>query len=186
MEECRICYDNDTGEKLLNNVCDCRGSLSVVHESCLRQWIRVKNSIQCDVCKVNYTIQTLPYQYIPRFWNVLGSPLLETATWALYISLNTYFQYQTFFAISRFIQFIYTCLYTWAYSYPMTNWLDNLSYIRYWFYPMIVYNNYIVFPLPTLLIFMWASTVPALLMFTFPYTRIWFIHQIIVATLQRE
>ncbi|KAK3103186.1 hypothetical protein FSP39_017148 [Pinctada imbricata] len=60
---CRICQSGsrDTSEELQTTACDCKGNMSRVHETCLRQWVRYKGSNKCEICNV-------------RFGNILAPP----------------------------------------------------------------------------------------------------------------
>lgn len=63
---CRICLQGSDEEMLLSLQCNCKGSMSHIHESCLKQWIHMHESsvaddgiaeskrlpaVTCDVCK---------------------------------------------------------------------------------------------------------------------------------------
>lgn len=43
-------------EVLLKQICNCKGSLKYVHESCLIQWLRTKNTKSCELCMRDYDI----------------------------------------------------------------------------------------------------------------------------------
>ena len=53
---CRIC--RDTGGDILQNICECRGSLGCVHETCLKKWIDTRhgNKMSCEICKATFNI----------------------------------------------------------------------------------------------------------------------------------
>jgi len=49
---CRICHDDDD---CVIQPCKCRGSLQYVHELCLLEWVNIKQSETCDICRASYT-----------------------------------------------------------------------------------------------------------------------------------
>ena len=52
--ECRICLQPD----ILNNLiipCECKGSQKYSHKICLKQWMDIKHSDKCGVCKQPYS-----------------------------------------------------------------------------------------------------------------------------------
>jgi hypothetical protein len=55
-DTCKICWSVDDNEVLLSP-CACTGTMKFVHASCLRAWMSVKNSGQCDIC-----LTQLPFQ----------------------------------------------------------------------------------------------------------------------------
>jgi len=52
-KRCRICYDDDKQEKLINP-CKCDGSIKFVHQSCLEKWIETSKRDDCPQCKYKY------------------------------------------------------------------------------------------------------------------------------------
>ena len=50
---CRICYSD---EGTLISVCACSGTSAVVHEECIRKWIRISRRTECEICLAPYTI----------------------------------------------------------------------------------------------------------------------------------
>jgi len=53
MEECRICYQDSTNEKLISP-CNCKGSMKYIHRSCLEKCIFSSKSNICGICKNTY------------------------------------------------------------------------------------------------------------------------------------
>lgn len=51
--ECRICLQTDLKSNLLEP-CECKGSQKYAHGECLKQWMDVKRSGECSVCKTIY------------------------------------------------------------------------------------------------------------------------------------
>lgn len=49
---CRICLSGGKGfrRQPLLNLCKCRGSIGLVHKSCLETWLTVSRSDSCDLC----------------------------------------------------------------------------------------------------------------------------------------
>ncbi|XP_065079763.1 uncharacterized protein LOC135702658 [Ochlerotatus camptorhynchus] len=45
---CRICRLSD--DQLLENVCECKGTMGHIHERCLRMWTIYKRSQMCEIC----------------------------------------------------------------------------------------------------------------------------------------
>jgi succinate dehydrogenase hydrophobic anchor subunit len=60
---CRICFQSD--DCLMIHPCACRGSLSYVHEDCIKTWILVKFpalfDASCEVCKHTFKIAAKTY-----------------------------------------------------------------------------------------------------------------------------
>jgi hypothetical protein len=54
---------------MLNNPCNCKGSMSFVHESCLIQWLMAKNIRKCELCHAEFDIRE---QY-GTFWEIARS-----------------------------------------------------------------------------------------------------------------
>ena len=55
---CWICYDTATDDNPLFTPCDCRGSMSHVHEGCLMQWLEQSDTTTCPHCHCEYTLET--------------------------------------------------------------------------------------------------------------------------------
>lgn len=53
-----VCEDED----LSSTECDCRGYLSKVHHSCLKEWVRYKGSTRCEICTSHFACVTPPLQ----------------------------------------------------------------------------------------------------------------------------
>jgi len=52
---CRICYDEDETENLLQP-CNCSGSTAHVHNECLVKWLNVSNRTDCEICGYEYDV----------------------------------------------------------------------------------------------------------------------------------
>lgn len=48
------------GEDIQTTECNCRGNLSDVHQSCLRQWVYYKGSNKCEICNGRFSTITPP------------------------------------------------------------------------------------------------------------------------------
>ncbi len=53
--ECRICYEGDSEEKLIQP-CKCSGTIGYIHPSCLRKTIHYNGSSICSICNSEYNI----------------------------------------------------------------------------------------------------------------------------------
>ncbi len=52
---CRICYDEDDIENLLQP-CHCSGTTAHVHNECLVKWLIVSNRTDCEICHFEYDV----------------------------------------------------------------------------------------------------------------------------------
>ena len=50
---CRICHDNQ-GE--LHKVCNCKGSIGLVHLECQEKWLSLKQNNICDLCGYEFQV----------------------------------------------------------------------------------------------------------------------------------
>ena len=48
---CRICLESDG---VLISPCGCKGSTAYVHQACIREWVNVKQSDTCEICKQQF------------------------------------------------------------------------------------------------------------------------------------
>lgn len=53
--KCRICMDFGDENSQVAAPCDCGGSIKYIHVICLKEWIKEKRSINCELCKTCYT-----------------------------------------------------------------------------------------------------------------------------------
>lgn len=56
---CRICHEEGAQEELLSP-CECSGSLSSVHRSCLERWLSASGTSFCELCQFQFTVQRRP------------------------------------------------------------------------------------------------------------------------------
>jgi len=52
---CRICQDMGDPDQEVCIPCECAGSMKYVHTNCLKEWMRQKASLQCEICHKPYT-----------------------------------------------------------------------------------------------------------------------------------
>lgn len=52
--KCRICMDLGDLEAEMCIPCECMGSIKYIHVTCLKEWIKEKRKISCELCKTNY------------------------------------------------------------------------------------------------------------------------------------
>jgi len=60
---CRICLEPASNTEPFIQPCNCRGHVANVHKNCLQQWINIRKSPNCEICKSKYdnTIVTIPW-----------------------------------------------------------------------------------------------------------------------------
>ncbi|XP_076069795.1 uncharacterized protein LOC143041653 [Oratosquilla oratoria] len=59
---CRICYSDDIHEEL-TSPCQCSGSMSFVHKSCLERWLSSTSTDCCDLCHYPLPVQRIPKSF---------------------------------------------------------------------------------------------------------------------------
>nr|CDS25931.1 E3 ubiquitin protein ligase MARCH3 [Hymenolepis microstoma] len=52
---CRICYDGTSNT--LISPCRCKGTVGLLHKSCLERWLQVSQTISCEICGYKYKIR---------------------------------------------------------------------------------------------------------------------------------
>ncbi|KAK6639143.1 hypothetical protein RUM43_007413 [Polyplax serrata] len=60
---CRICHCNpETLPELgpLLSVCNCRGTVALVHMTCLERWLAESDSSSCELCRFQFTVERIP------------------------------------------------------------------------------------------------------------------------------
>ena len=60
---CRICHD-DQGD--LHKVCNCKGSIGLVHMECQKKWLEFKGNKICDICGYDFEFLNAPLNYIDK------------------------------------------------------------------------------------------------------------------------
>lgn len=56
---CRICHEGEQEEELVSP-CLCRGSVSLVHRSCIQKWLSTANQDACELCGHTFTLSRQP------------------------------------------------------------------------------------------------------------------------------
>ena len=55
---CRICWQNNsTSDNKLSQRCHCKSLL--IHDNCLKEWIKIKKNNKCEICLQNFNIETI-------------------------------------------------------------------------------------------------------------------------------
>ncbi|XP_058818842.1 uncharacterized protein LOC131681803 [Topomyia yanbarensis] len=79
---CRICRAGD--ELLLENLCNCKGSIGHIHERCLRLWTIYQSSQVCEICHCKFRWDlgsTLSVK--SSDWRLVGNFLRRRYFWVL-------------------------------------------------------------------------------------------------------
>ncbi|KAH3793283.1 E3 ubiquitin-protein ligase MARCHF8-like isoform X2 [Dreissena polymorpha] len=56
---CRICHDDEKSEPLWSP-CHCRGTIGLLHMSCLERWLGCSNTTKCEVCAFQFCVEKKP------------------------------------------------------------------------------------------------------------------------------
>lgn len=67
--DCRICYSQEPYDELLVDICNCKGYMSAIHQSCLLKWIEVKAHRKCEVC--HHQLPLVEKMSFKKFFNLL-------------------------------------------------------------------------------------------------------------------
>ncbi|PAA55605.1 hypothetical protein BOX15_Mlig017079g3 [Macrostomum lignano] len=70
---CRICRSSsadDNNQPLLNNLCNCRGSVGSAHADCVTNWLRRSLQIRCELCGAAYPLWVVPKRALARQHNL--------------------------------------------------------------------------------------------------------------------
>ncbi|XP_049271234.1 E3 ubiquitin-protein ligase MARCHF2-like [Rhipicephalus sanguineus] len=59
---CRICFRGCL-EEALRQPCNCRGSIGLVHASCLEKWVSQRRNPRCDICAFAYQVEERSKSY---------------------------------------------------------------------------------------------------------------------------
>ncbi|XP_077533475.1 E3 ubiquitin-protein ligase MARCHF3-like [Haemaphysalis longicornis] len=60
---CRICFRGCCEEALVEP-CNCRGSIGLVHASCLEKWVTQRRQPRCDICAFAYQVEERSKSYL--------------------------------------------------------------------------------------------------------------------------
>lgn len=52
--ECRVCRGNEEEGRALYHPCLCTGSIGLVHQDCLEQWLQHSRKDKCELCSTKY------------------------------------------------------------------------------------------------------------------------------------
>ncbi len=175
--ECRICLEDSP--PLLENICGCRGSQQYIHSNCLQSWIKVKPTGICDVCKEAFRV---PQNIIrrPLFYSTLFSQqFLSTLNLILFLSFIT-----PLYAYTLYLQQALFTTYSIAYFNLLPLIIQHPYYLLTWARPILIHENQIFFPLPTIFLYMIPFKFPILCTMAI-LTSIWRVHVGILAYIQR-
>jgi len=64
-EECRICRVPAEEGRPLVAPCKCSGSIGLVHQECLDEWLKITHTNKCDLCSVEFRFAPLYALYTP-------------------------------------------------------------------------------------------------------------------------
>ncbi|KAK8784592.1 hypothetical protein V5799_009042 [Amblyomma americanum] len=65
---CRICFRGCLEEALVEP-CKCRGSIGLVHASCLEKWVSQRRNPRCDICAFAYQVEERSKSYLEMLWD---------------------------------------------------------------------------------------------------------------------
>ncbi|KAL7055922.1 hypothetical protein AAHC03_022856 [Spirometra sp. Aus1] len=57
---CRICYEEGTDDEPLISPCHCRGTVGLLHKSCLEKWLQLSQTLKCELCGYAYILRPKP------------------------------------------------------------------------------------------------------------------------------
>ena len=57
-KKCRICLLGKSKGRLLS-ICNCKGSLGLVHKECQQKWLTVKKTNKCELCNTNLNVKRI-------------------------------------------------------------------------------------------------------------------------------
>ena len=57
---CRICHEGENSGERLISPCRCRGSVGLVHRTCIEKWLTMVNIDSCEICKQKYSVMRHP------------------------------------------------------------------------------------------------------------------------------
>ncbi|XP_062549774.1 uncharacterized protein LOC134214410 isoform X2 [Armigeres subalbatus] len=92
LQFCRICRLSD--DQLLENVCDCKGTVGQIHERCLRMWTIYKRSQTCEICQSKYR---WTFERNLSKWSLVWNFFQRKYFWVL---LRDFLNFMVFFGIS--------------------------------------------------------------------------------------
>lgn len=54
---CRICYEEGVDPSSLISPCRCKGTVGLLHKTCLEHWLQVSQTISCEICGYSYNLR---------------------------------------------------------------------------------------------------------------------------------
>ena len=85
---CRICHD-DQGD--LHKLCNCKGSIGLVHLECQEKWLKFKGNKICDICGYDFEFKA-PLDYIDQ-----NEVIIKVLICELHTTLLFYYFYDIFY-----------------------------------------------------------------------------------------
>lgn len=168
--ECRICFEEGGKE----NLCDCRGTQGTMHIQCLKNWIRVKNSMTCSVCNALFRLPTQKILF-PNAWWILGSPAIFPMMF-LSVLMVTNFGPDAYEIYCQFLQIASFLAYSYAY-YPILCEYGSLQYFKHWFLtPYFKYRQQHFIPLLTITAIITVLFHSQFICVLWPFQTLWNIH----------
>ena len=108
MVTCKICYENL--EEVPKYYCNCRGSLGIVHEKCLIEWIKLGHD-SCEICKKEFSYR---YKYSMCRENIIKyvtvSSFIYFLILLLYVFSRPYKQDDNIYSSFKVIIIIFYCI----------------------------------------------------------------------------
>ena len=150
--ECRICLEETP--PFLTNVCACRGTQQYIHEFCLKRWIAMRPSMKCDVCKETLTIPLKPMRmpFFPWLYD-------ESTRWILNVLLMGFCLFPTYAQMLAYQQFLHL-LHSISYLSLLPTFYERPRYILQWFKPVLVLPQQVIYPLPSLFMYILVARIP--------------------------
>lgn len=183
--ECRVCFSSDP--PLLAHLCGCRGTQGHVHAACLKAWLKKSPTSTCTICLEPWVLpwmQPRPQAPAPRAAALSTSQGVTSLIFLANLLLIGSLTPLLYARVILWIQRVLFAAYTWSYSVAILPWLRDpvyrRAYCRAWLRLWIFYENRLWFPLGSLVTALLSLCVPGILLFTTPYTNIWFLHTRIV------
>lgn len=93
--ECSICHESEVDSGQLISPCDCSGTIRYVHYECIAQWIAIKSTNKCSVCKTIYRNIEIEqkkrsfWEYVCSIWSYMAATA-AVQFFFLYLSLISY------------------------------------------------------------------------------------------------
>ena len=79
---CRICFSGKSKGRLLS-ICNCKGSLGLVHKECELKWLQIKNTDKCELCDTKLNVERVNKDFLDWI-------LLKNNTNRMFMSLDVF------------------------------------------------------------------------------------------------